>query len=223
MHFDNEDVTKFTERLKGEGNPRVLLSPIDVFPQGIEIPDLWRHLLSLEDADRHVVTLLWSEIASFLPSLTSAVDRTVQTVGLVVTDREPPSLIYVFTKGAAHYARRGFLPKSSLPPVSERVTIDLSLFYRMHDGWIDLMSSDTGPLPTNEWYVIGNSQPTAQDGLFVVFRTGGNLMGFDLSETPAGPYILWSGGKVKKVADFWQELDSWLSNEIEKMDKNQAK
>jgi hypothetical protein len=222
MHFDKDQLTKFMERLKVEGNPQIFLSPVESMPANLVLPRAWSDLLVMEDAHRSVVKSLWSEGAEVLPTLTSAIERSVQAVGLLVTDLKEASLIYVFTKGDSIFARRGFLPCSTLPPINSQLSPDLSTIYRIHNGWIDLMSYDTGPLPTDQWYTVGNSQPSLRDGLLIVFRTGGNVMGFDLSERPANPYILWSGGKVEKVDDFWEELDSWLSIGIEKMDKNAA-
>jgi len=128
--------------------------------------------------------------------------------------------MYIFTKQGEIFARRGYLPIEKLPPVSGQLPIDLSIVYLIHNGWVDLFSGDTGPLPTEEWQVLGRSNADGQDGFLEVFSTGGNAMGFDIAESPAKSYIIWSDEDVDPVDDFWSRLDSWMADGLGGMDRN---
>jgi hypothetical protein len=171
-----------------------------------------------ENAHKQVTNLLWSRGAQVLPQVVAAIQERLQAVGILVTDAKPPSLVYVFTKKGEVFARRGYPASASLPAVNKQLSVDLSIIYAIHDGWVNLFSADTGPLPTEAWEILGKSQPDAQDGFLKVFSTGGNAMGFDLSEHPAGSYIIWSDEDVEKVDDFWGQLDSWMSRGLQEMD-----
>ena len=45
-------------------------------------------------------------------------------------------------------------------------------------------------------------------------------MGFDLSEHPAGSYIIWSDEDVEPIDDFFGRLDSWMADQLREMDRS---
>ena len=218
MRNETQVVAELTEAVRAEGNPRLFLAPVSPLPAGVLVPRAWQQLLMDQNAHKQTTNLLWHRGAQVLPQLVASIHDRLQSVGLMVTDGKPPSLVYVFTKNGEAFARRGYPATASLPALSKQLSVDMSIIYAIHDGWVNLFSADTGPLPTEEWEILGKSQPDAQDGFLKVFSTGGNAMGFDLSEHPAGSYIIWSEGEVERVDDFWGRLDSWLSRGLQKMD-----
>jgi hypothetical protein len=220
MPFDVTQLADLTDAVRSEGNPRALLAPAPTLPLGLNVPPLWRDLLARNDAHRRASTMLWTGGGRVLPRTVRAIQEALQAVGLLITDSKSPSLLYIFTDNGEPFARRGYPPAETLPAVGKRLPVDLSSIYRIHDGWVDLFGGDTGPLPTAEWQILGSSEGDIDDGLLQVFSTGGNHMGFDLSQHPAQAHIVWSDGDVESVDDFWERLDSWMADELEEMDRN---
>ena len=173
-----------------------------------------------DDAHRQAASLLWPSAARALNRVVTAMGETLQAVGLLTTEIKRPSLVYIFTKRGEVFARRGYLPSENLPPLSSKLSVDLSVFYRIHDGWVDFFSGDTGPLPVEEWQVLGKSETDTEQGFLEVFTAGGNGIGFDLSEDPSGSYMISSDEDVTPVDDFWGKLDSWISAELQEMDRS---
>lgn len=222
MLIDLKQVARLTQAVAEEGNPRMFFAPLPVLPTGLVLPRAWQDLLVQDNPHKQVLNLLWTSGAQVLPRVVATLRETLQAVTLLITDLNRPSLIYIFTKKGRVFARRGYPSVESLPPVNKQLSVDLSPIYSVHDGWVDIFSADTGPLPVDQWEILGSSQPNVQDGFLRVFRTGGNAMGFDLTEHPAGSYIIWSDGEVEEVEDFWEELDSWISGQLEEMDRSKG-
>lgn len=220
MRFDSGQLTELIDQTRWERSPQLLLAPIMALPSGHILPHVWRELLMQQDAHKQVARLLWTGVADVLPRVVATIEEKLQAVGLLTTELKGSSLVYIFSKSGEIFARRGYLPVEKLPTVSSRLSIDLSAIYRIHNGWVDLFSADTGPLPVEEWQVLGLSQSDRQEGFLEVFTAGGNALGFDLSEDPAGSYLVSADEDVSRVDDFFWRLDSWISGELQEMDGN---
>jgi hypothetical protein len=221
MLIQPEQVAELLEQVSHEGYAQIQWAPLSTMPNGLQIPQTWRELLVRDDAAEQITAALWTSAQAVLPAIIAQLRRVTQAVGLLTTDRGRPSLIYAFTKDGEIFARRGFVPNAHMPPIHKNFAIDLSPFYRVHDGWIDLFSGDTGFLPMSEWQTIGTDGEN--NGFLEVFVAGGNSIGFDLSERPAGSYVLWADEDVARLDDFWAKIDLWISDELKEMDPNGRK
>jgi hypothetical protein len=219
MPFDHGELTDLITQIAVEGDPRILMAPIDEASLRSAIPEQWRVLLTERQSHLRTADLLWRPAESILPRLIGVLRETLQGVGLITTNRRNASLLYVFTKEGELFARRGFPPIDKLPSVSGVLPVNLLDFYQIHNGWVDLFSGDTGLLPLDEWQIVGRENGDGQ-GFLEIFTTGGNGMGFDLGETPPTPYIIWSDEDIERVEDFWSRVDSWLATGLQSMDTN---
>jgi hypothetical protein len=218
MKPDSDDVREIEEAVSAEGEPRFIAAPAEVIPLESEFPFAWVQLLKSADLNEHAISSVWNDAVEYMPKVVSEMCRKVQSVGLLLTKTMPPSLVYLFLKNGELFARRGFLPVDHLPEISQKLPVDLLSVYRIHNGWLDLFSGDTGPSRTEDWNVIGESRRGAGDGFLEVFATGTSALGFDLSENPAEPNVIWSDGDVELVDDFWSRLDEWIAAELRGMD-----
>jgi hypothetical protein len=208
------------DQVVSEESPDLLLAPLRALPPSLALPQAWHDLLKLDDAHRQAAKLVWAGTEGKLPQLLGALEKKLQAIGLLITATKKPSLLYIFTKENELFAWRGYLPSEHLISVCGQLSVDLSAIYRVHDGWVDLFSGDTGFLPIEQWRILGQSQVDGVEGFLEIFSAGGNGMGFDLNERPAKPYVVWSDEDVEPIIDFWGRLDSWLSGELDDMDHN---
>ncbi len=218
MNVDSDHVREIEEAVSAEGEPRLIVPSMEVIPSDPRIPSAWIQLLKEVDVIEHVTGNLWKDAIEYLPKVVSALERKLQGVGILLTNTTSPSLVYLFVKRGELFARRGFLPIEDLPEGIRQLPIDLLPVYRIHDGWVDFFSADTGPLRTKDWNVVGESIRGAGDGFLEVFTTGATALGFDLSEDPAEPKIIWSDGDVESIDNFWGRLDEWIAGELHEMD-----
>ena len=162
---------------------------------------------------------IWGPLRSCIPQTVDVVTTKLRGLAALVTDAQPPSLVYLFSQDDETFAHRGYAPASSLPEISRHLPVSLIEFYEVHDGWVDLFSGDMGLLPTGDWQVIGREEGVS-DGFLELFLHGGSALGFDLDNSPPTACILWSDGNVENVDDFWGRLDRWIALNLEDMDDN---
>lgn len=220
MPFEHGQLDELLIQVRSEGNPKLFMAPVSPLPERLALPVSWREVLEDEEAYRIAADRIWRPVQDVLPRIVAAIKNHLQGLGLLLTDSKEPSLVYLFTKQDGIYAHRGYLPTQTSLPWYSRLPRDLSRLYRVHNGWVDIFSGDTGPLPASDWKVLGASTERASDGFLEIFSTGGNGMGFDLEEDPPGCYIIWSDDEIEVVEDYWRRLDSWVAEGIEEMDNN---
>ena len=219
MPLTQDQTDELLEQAEPEGNAVLLPAPTAALPAGAAVPAAWRALLARPDAHRRVVQELWGPVARRLPATAHMLSSRVQALALLLTDSEPPSLLYAFTESADVFAHRGFAPAEALPPEAAKLPVDLTELYRVHDGWVDLFGGDAGPLPASKWRRVPSLRDPGAGGFLELFTHGATSMGFDLTETPPQCLELRGGDEeVERVADFWARLDEWLSADLEDMD-----
>jgi hypothetical protein len=222
MIIEVDDLEEIMELLEEEGNPKILLAPVNKSSDLKNIPEEWRAILTMKDSGVSGLRKLWSGLEDFLPSLINSVEAKLMGVGFVTTDVRGPSLLYFFVSDEELYAHRGFMGIQKLPEVADRLSVNILPFYRIHNGWTDIFSDDSGPLPAEAWEVVATKDTRDSEGLLTVFRTGANRIAFDLENTPAEPYVIWSEGDAEAVVDFWGRLDQWLVDGLEDMDDREV-
>ncbi len=195
------------EQVNHEGNPTVFAYQDTTNLEPLPVPSSWKELVSAPDAGLRAAGMVWGPLARLLPRTITMLSRCVQDAAIVLTESKPPSLVYIMQEGDLVLARRGYLPTTEMPDISRRFSVDLHPLYSVHNGWINLYSDDSGPLPTSDWRPIGTDLKTA---LHPIFWQSGSALGFQISETPAACYMLWSDGDVQRIVDFWKQLDDLL-------------
>lgn len=217
MRIDETHLSELLDNVTSEGNPRLLVAPVAISEIRV-VPMIWQELLTSPNADRLITRTLWAPVAQLLPKTVASIENKLRGLAILSTEKKRPSLIYLFTKEGDFFARRGYPPVTQLPEISRKLSVDISPLYDIHDGWVDFFSGDGGTMPINEWQVLGESAPGRRDGFLEVYSTGGSSLGFDLSESPASPYAIWSEGDVEPLESWWNKLDQRLANNLEPFD-----
>jgi hypothetical protein len=208
MKFDSEGLADLLEQVEHEGHPRLFFWADDAIRHLAQVPKEWKDAQQAMDF-RKAWSHLWIDLKQQLPRTIKLLDKKVVDLGVLVTDRSGPSLLYLFGGGRDVYARRGYSPVRTLPDISKRLPVDLYPLYGVHNGWVDFYSNESGPLPVERWKRFGAEGD--KEGFLEIVSKGSDSLGFDLDEHPAKPYILRpDDDAVTPVEDFWQKLDAWL-------------
>src|SRR3972149_7340109 len=110
MKITEEQYYGLIDRVVHEGNPELLLGPLDRLTA--DLPSSWLTVLSASDP-LEAAAHMWSPVADRLPRVCLALRERLQGVGLLFTDEIPASLIYFFTDGDYIFAYRGRRPLSA--------------------------------------------------------------------------------------------------------------
>lgn len=215
MPVTKNQINSVLEAVEDEGNPVLHVAPSDATVPGI--PPEWARLLASPDARTEVLAGLWQPIARRVPKILKQMRRALQGVGVLTTDTRPPSMIYFFTmEDKDPYFYRGYTPAAKLPKVTSQLPDEFLEFYQLHDGWVDQFEF-MGPMRISDWHPLGSTPGTpAAKFLVVLVAGGGDLLGFDLEESPALCYLLPDGDDPPEVVPkVWAELDGWIAGEME--------
>lgn len=219
MPVTPKDVDDVRAALAGEGEPVLHLSRPAAAPPGVPPP--WIDALSQPDPKRFTFETLWKPIAARMPRTHASLVRAVQGVALVLTRSQPPSLVYFMRRGGRVRTRRGYPPQHPARPEAASLPPAFLDFYKVHDGWGDLLSPTMGPMPSREWNWLEPGADSPAGRFLYVFHNGGNMfMGFDFDESPPLCYVISSDEEEdpEPVSDIVAELDEWMAAQLEDMD-----
>lgn len=205
------------ERAAREGNPKLQLAPTHA--KVTRIPKEWAAVLASENARTEVVKVVWAPMAPRLRRTLREFKRSLQGVAVLTTDSRPPSIVYFFTvkEGDLPHYYRGFAPAAKLPPVAKQLPDEFVQFYRMHDGWVDAFQF-LGPSPSWHWHTMSNKPKEPAGKFLIIFvGNGGDLLGYDLRETPPPCYLVTEDEPPEVVPKIWSEIDKWVSTQLEFM------
>jgi hypothetical protein len=195
-----------------EGNPRwTALPATPALLADLRLPDAWKAAVAGSHPTEQRIALLWGGLQDRLPRSFRAFIDGLYGLALLQTDQRGLSLVYVFQREYGLTARRGFAPAASLPEIVALFSTDLAPLYAVHDGLVDLMSYDAGPLPSGDWETILDPGTGAPD--FVKVALDGSMaLGFDVSARPAEAYALSPDeDAVEPVSDVWDFLDTLIA------------
>jgi hypothetical protein len=210
MKYDKEAISDLLEQVEQEGNPKIFPDLVEALKVIQYLPPSWEVLRNVNQSRRQTIDTLWGNLADKLPLTLKMLERKLVGFGVLVTDSAQPSLLYFFDEGRDLMARRGFWPITDLPEVSKNLTTDISSFYFLHDGWVNVFSGEGGPLPTHQWKIRGKTQGVK--GFLEVYTKGSQALGFDLDEQPARAFSMdTDDDDVEPVESFWLDLDERLA------------
>ncbi len=214
--MDQDTLNEFTRFIEWEKSPKWTLLDLE----GTSVDDLdtcWLNALSGRATAKQRVAALWSNIADVMPRSKIAFEEKIFGLSLLKTNESNMSLVYFFESKGELSVRRGYAPVSSLPPIADLFPVDLRPFYAIHDGLINFMSYDDGPLPVKKWRNI--TIPGSVAPSFVEIAVDGSEgFGFDVSESPCKAYVISpDSDEVELVTDVWEYLDNLVACRIENM------
>src|SRR5689334_14250727 len=117
MTQDSQTRDSLLEQLPSEGEHR-LLFPGEAVPAGVQVPAQWRQLFAQPEPHKIVVDALWSGVREILPLTAAALSKGLSGLALLVTEAQPPSMLYLLGSGDALRVRRGFPGIATLPDVA---------------------------------------------------------------------------------------------------------
>lgn len=196
--------------------------PYDIFVPPLDckkisnIPGDWVDVLSGKTSPVEFVSAYWGKSGEF-PELTETLQSRLVGLGLLVKDKQP-KLLYIFHYEGSIAVFIGDPPIKTIPKEHQALYEPMKSTLAIHNGFLDASDEMTGLIPFDSLETIELEEESSEDFLGV-FNVGANWLGFDLSKTPAKPYILWDHCEVEEVDSFNNELDSWLATQLEEFDK----
>ena len=164
-----------------------------------------------------IIDQLWWKVREILPLTIQSIKAKVLDVFIVDSSSTDVFLLYVFVEDDIYLGFRGNLPIKIMPSVAIDLSVDLSIFYSVHNGWYEIDSND-GLLQAERFEVFqdpDNNKPN----FLKVFQKGVNTVGFDIDSTKKEPYVLWvEDDDVEEIIEFWKFIDEWLSTMLEDVD-----
>ena len=226
MRITEEQYYGLIDRVVHEGNPELLLGPLDQLTA--DLPPSWTKVLSASNP-REAAAHLWIPMVDRLPRVCLALRERLHGVGLLLTEEVPASLIYFFSDGDYVFAYRGRLPLSEGRSKINHLPGDFLDFYRIHDGWVLYYSEDGGPAPSTEWVSLsdlwtevawklppGDASP---DTLITVYRDGDEFaLAYNISALPALPLSCRNDGTADVLLDMWAAIDREIGSFLEDLD-----
>ncbi len=182
------------------------------------IPAAWEAALTGPTKIKEQVRLLWTPISKQMPRTRDAYADNCQALVAVQTDEHPLSLLYCFDLGKIWMAQRGFPPSGPLPEFAKRFPVDLTPLYALHNGLVNFVADDDGPLPVDQWHLIPDPKKKGGVGLVEILMEGARSFGFDTAEDPVRAYYMDADDEeepVEEVEDTWEFLDDWLADWLE--------
>jgi len=191
--------------------------PLDLeVAQRIGVPLAWLEALTEAATIPEQILTLWAPLAKWMPRTRRAYSARCVALVAVQTGTHPLSLLYCFDLGKSWTAQRGFLPGRALPAVAGRFPVDLGPLYALHNGLVDFVAEEDGPVPMEKWRSISDQRGGA---LIEVLSEGGRGFGFDIAEDPVRAYWLDADDEedpVQEVDDTWAFLDEFMAQRLEK-------
>ena len=199
---------KFDDLLKyiaKEGNVMCHTPPLSgEVTARLGIPPAWEAALTGPSKIEDQIRLMWTPLAKQMPRTRAAYASSCLALVAVQTDKHPLSLFYCFDLGKAWMAQRGFPPAGPLPEVASRFPVDLSPLYALHNGLVNFVTEDDGPLPLEQWRLIPDTENGG--GLMEILVEGATALGFAIAEDPVRAYYLDADDEddpVDEVEDVW--------------------
>jgi hypothetical protein len=216
MEMEESLFNELTQYVEWERAVQWLALPTDsTLLRGFGVPEQWISALTKPTTIAQRVLALWGNLAQRLPRASAVFAGKASGLAALRTLERGASLVYLFEAGGELVARRGFLPAATLPPIASRFPVDLMAFYEVHDGLVNLMSNDAGPLPCAQWQTLVDPESHAPS-LVKVATDGSAAFGFDVSEQPCRAYALWPDEEeVEPVDDPWAFIDDLLASRLE--------
>jgi hypothetical protein len=216
MSIDPDLLAEYSRFVDWEGEHTWVTVPADpLVARNLRVDARWLLPLTANVRVGECVSKLWKELAPMVPRTSAALSAKTTALALLQTRKFGVSLIYFVGRGDDMVVRRGYSPSNALPGVSDLFPIDLKLFYQLHDGFVNFMSHDGGPLPALEWRTVVDPE-SGGPSLVKIAMDGSEAFGFDVSESPAQGYVLRpSDGEVEAVMDAWAFLDDLMASYIE--------
>lgn len=205
------------------------------------VPDTWVSVLRQQEQGVKSWAQLWQPYQTLLPGVYDFLQHQVRGVCLLREEQSPPSLLYLYSHGDADYFYRGYPALGSQQPGENHAAWKhlpprLQEFYAtLHNGWTELSSDATGPLPLADIELLSDQDwelepgdedrlPFRLDQVLTVFRNGGgDLLGLDFGSGAAEDHALawWHEEPLKPDVDlnFWALMDGWISGQMEDVDR----
>ena len=174
------------------------------------MPANWVAALGCSTANEAIAELGWLKVEKFMPQTVSALCKKLAGLGVMIPQDGDASLLYFFLIDGEVSVFEGLLP-AHLSASDQPRPSDVRVFQSVHDGWFDFFSGDVGPMPEEEWPVIGASR---SDGatLIGVASKGSALAGFEPGEAGMPPRVLWpDDGSVEIPKSLFATIDEWVA------------
>jgi hypothetical protein len=216
MSIDPDLLADYSPSVDWEGEPAWATVPADpLVATNMGVDARWLQPLTANVPVGECVSKLWMELAPMVPRTAGALSAKTTALAILQTRKFGASLIYFIGRGDDMTVRRGYSPSNALPGMSNTFPVDLKRFYQLHDGFVNFMSHDGGPLPALEWRTVVDRE-SGRPSLVKIAMDGSEAFGFDVSESPVQGYVLRpNDGEVEAVTDAWAFLDDLMASRIE--------
>ncbi len=210
MSLNRSEIAEILTAVQVEGNAQLYLAPVG--KAVAECPIQWRNVLAEENPTTELWDKVWKPMAEKMPLTIAAWKKSLQGLGLLITDSKPPSLVYFYKREGAVYAYRGFIPAPLQRPEAAMIPSEFLEIYAVHNGFVDLFSDAMGPLPEPKWFYLSDDKSEPAGSFLAVFNNGGGArFGFDLSEDLPLSYIVWPDEPPTVIPDLWMAIDQWMA------------
>ena len=216
-----EEVKSILEFLEPEGQPNLYLGgeiEINAIPN---VPISWIEIFKTPAAKVEKILDYWNQYDKFLPKTCKLLREKLFDLALIISNSEPPSLLYVLRSENEIFGQRGFIPSTEdeLKFLNPSFRSLIQEFYKFHNGWVDLFSADGGPLPIAKWQKIQADDVSASAELFGVFTNGSHMIGIESNhEGVTAHRILPDDEEVEAINSFWIAIDDEISLSLDDCD-----
>jgi len=186
------------------------------------VPSTWVNALAAGNADEALAAIGWDGVASIVPRTLDQLRTRLAGLGVLLSRREAPSLLYFFIIEDEVIAYEGLLPGSGVSNVNEAsVPADLIAMQALHDGWFDFFGGDTGWLPKAQWREIGAEHPDGRT-LIGISAKGSALVGFEPGDPGFPTRVLWpDDGRVDSPSSLFETIDEWNEEALSDAEEQQ--
>lgn len=199
---------------------RLILAPIPEsawrMADRSRVPDTWAAALAAGDVNVALSALGWCDVETIVPRTVELLRDRLAGLGLVLTQSEPPSLLYFFLLEDDLMVFEGFLPATGSARNGGAPRPDeVARMQAVHDGWFEYFSGDVGWSPEEEWQIIGSRRSDGQT-LTGIASKGSGLAGFEPGEPGLPARVLWpDDGRVDEPARVFETIDEWIAAALE--------
>ncbi|WP_223652621.1 hypothetical protein [Hymenobacter psoromatis] len=206
------------------------------------VPEAWVELLRQQSAGAKSWLEMWRPYQSLLPEVDDFLQHKVRGICLLLKEPQPPSLLYVYSRGKDLYFFRGWPPLGDRVPKGKEeiwacLLPGLQQFYReLHDGWTQLASDAMGPLPVKDigylsdqdWELEPDEKAQLpfrlRDVITVFGNGGGDLLGLDITHgvraSESQALAWWHEEPLAPMLNknFWGLMGAWIGGQVEDVD-----
>ncbi len=169
-----------------------------------------------ENIDR-IIDQLWGGSKDILPLTIQSIKAKVIDILIIDSSSIGNFLLYVFEEDGIQIGFRGNIPIEKMPFSTDYLSVDLSTFYNMHNGWYEIESND-GLLQAEKFEIFRDPE-NGETNFLKVFQKGVNAIGFDIDSTKREPFVLWTeDDEVEEISAFWKFIDEWFQIILEDFD-----